>query len=442
MVRRIEREGRPRRERALLVGLELSARDGQGSDDPGLAELALLATTAGARVAGVVVQRRRRIDPAFYVGRGKAREIASRVRAERHDVVLFANELSPRQARNLEDLFRVRVIDRTELILDIFAQHARTAPAQAQVELAQLQYCLPRLRRLWPHLSRIQGGVGTHAAGVASRGPGEKQLEMDRRQLRRRVTELRSVLATVVERHERKVEHRSELFTVSLVGYTNAGKSTLLNALTGSRAAVADRLFSTLDTLTRIWTLPQRRRVLLSDTVGFIRRLPHNLIASFQATLAETRSADLLLHVVDAARSDAFDQIRAVDDVLSEIGALERPTLMVFNKSDRIENATDLRILENSFPRHVVVSAATGAGLDALTEAVTQALESTRVEIEVHASAGDGKLFALLREHGSIHQTHFADGDRARVRAAIDPREEGRLRRHLAEHGGSYHVLR
>jgi GTP-binding protein HflX len=435
LLHRIDREGSRRRERALLVGFsEAKSPAASGSSD--LEELARLARTAGVEVAAVARQRREQIDPAYFVGSGKAREIAAAVRSQHHDLVIFDNDLSPRQSRNLEALCRVPVIDRTELILDIFAMHARTAQAQMQVDLARHEYQLPRLRRLWTHLSRIHGGGG--GALGALRGPGEKQIEMDRQELRRRITDLRRSLAAVESRRQREVDHRSDLFSVSLVGYTNAGKSTLLNALTGSSALVADQLFSTLDTLTRVWSIKGRCRVLLSDTVGFIERLPTHLVSTFHATLAETRSADLILHVVDASALNAPEQIRAVNGVLEAIGAGGRQTLLVFNKADRVTSEIDLRWLENEYPGNVVVCAKSGFGLDALADAVALHLERTRVEIVAEIAAADGKAFALLREHGKILESIYPENECARVRAAIDPREEGKIAKHLATHGGRY----
>jgi GTPase len=428
MLHRIEPNGRGAR-RALLVGVLDTERG-----DADLAELARLVRTGGTEVSAATTQRRDHVDAAYYVGRGKAVEIGELVRKRGLNLVVFDNELSPRQVRNLERACGARVMDRTELILEIFARHARTAQAQMQVELASLEYQLPRLRRMWTHLSRIHGG-GASAAG-ALRGPGEKQLESDRRQLRHRLTDLRRRLTSAELRREREVDHRSELFSISLVGYTNAGKSSLLNALTGAHSLVADQLFSTLDTLTRVWTLPGRRRVLLSDTVGFLDRLPHHLVSSFHATLAETLTADLLLHVVDASSASADRQIRAVDDVLAQIGAGTRPRLLVFNKADRANGSLDFRLLRNEFPNHVVVSAVDGTGLSELASAVESLVHASLVEVVVRGAAGDGKLFALLREHGRILDTQY-DDERVVVRAAIDPREEGRIRKHLNGHGGT-----
>lgn len=426
--------------RAMLVGFFDSSNESRG-DGPDLPELARLVRTAGGEVGCTITQRRDRVDSAYYVGSGKAHEISDSVRTEHCDVIVFDNELSPRQVRNLERVCKCRVVDRTELILGIFAKHARSTQAQLQVELARLEYELPRLRRMWTHLSRIHGGGGGASPG-ALRGPGEKQLETDRRQLRHRIIDLRRELGSVENRRQREVDHRTDLFSVSLVGYTNSGKSTLLNSLTGANALVADQLFSTLDTLTRVWTLPGRRRVLLSDTIGFIDRLPHHLVSSFHATLAETRSADLVLHVVDAGSERALEHAHAVRDVLEKIGASQRPTLVVINKADRVGSLLELRVLRNEFPDHVVVSAATGDGLLDLGITVERLLEEAWVEVAVHCFAGDGKAFALLQEHGRILETQFDEDASAIVRAMIDPREEGRIQKHITANGGRCQRIR
>src|SRR5205807_3410305 len=296
--------------------------------DP-LDELRGLATTAGAVVVGGILQKRERIVPATYIGKGKLEELQAEVEAQDADVVIFDNDLSPAQVRNLEKATGVKVIDRSELILDIFASRARSVAARLQVELAQLEYALPRLRRMWTHLSRYKGGIGL-------RGPGETQLEEDRRIVGQRIRDLRDRLAHVQKRKEREVASRREEHTVSLVGYTNAGKSTLMNALTGAGVYVEDKLFSTLDTRTRQWHLKEWGRVLLSDTVGFIRDLPHHLVASFKATLEEARQSRLLLHVVDASSPVAEEHIKAVNQILKELGCEQKPILLVLNKVDRV----------------------------------------------------------------------------------------------------------
>ena len=314
MSKQVREELSVKTERALLVGVTLK---GQYVDpDEPLAELKSLTRTAGAQPVDEILVRLRQVNPGIYIGKGKAQEIARRARAVRADVVIFDNDLTPGQIRGLEQILSVKIIDRSELILDIFASRAQTRQARLQVELAQLEYTYPRLARMWEHLHRIGAGAPT---GLGARGPGEKQLETDRRLVRRRVTMLRSSLKKIQARREREVFSRSSSFTVALVGYTNAGKSTLLNTLTGAKVLVEGRLFSTLDTKTRRWQLRPGLFVLLSDTVGFIRDLPHHLVASFKATLEHTRRADLLLHVVDVSNSLAVAQARSCLAVLEEL---------------------------------------------------------------------------------------------------------------------------
>jgi GTP-binding protein HflX len=404
------------RERAFLVSVALPERPWISTDP--LEELHGLATTAGAQVVGGLVQRRLKIIPATYIGKGKLAELQEQVEATDADVVIFDNELSPGQVRNLEKATQVKVLDRSELILDIFATRARTVESRLQVELAQLEYSLPRLRRMWTHLSRYTGGIGL-------RGPGETQLEEDRRLVDQRIRDLRGRLAEVQGRKEREVRSRQEELTVSLVGYTNAGKSTLMNALTGAGVHVEDKLFSTLDTRTRQWHLKDWGRVLLSDTVGFIRELPHYLIASFKATLEETRQARLLLHVVDASNPAAEEQIKAVNQVLKELGCADKPTLLVLNKEDRLADRSFLDVLMKHHRRSVAVSAATGQGLEALRDAVIEALSADFADTEVDVDAGNGRVLAYLAAHAEIYRQQFHD-NRVKLRCYLP--------RHLVHH--------
>ncbi|MFN4259612.1 MAG: GTPase HflX [Gemmataceae bacterium] len=387
-------------ERALLVSVALPERPWLSSDP--LEELRGLATTAGAMVVGELTQRRHFISPSLYIGKGKLLELQDRARAEDADVVIFDNDLSPAQVRNLEKATQIKVLDRSELILDIFATRARTVEARLQVELAQLEYALPRLRQMWTHLSRYTGGIGL-------RGPGETQLEEDRRLVAQRIRDLKTRLVEVQARKEREVRSRHEEFTISLVGYTNAGKSTLMNALTGAAVYVEDQLFSTLDTRTRQWHLKDWGKVLLSDTVGFIRDLPHHLVASFKATLEETRQAKLLLHVVDASNPAAEEHIQAVQRVLDEMGCADKPTLMVFNKVDRLSDRSYLDVLRKHHPRAVSISAASGQGLEELREAVIEALSAEFADAEVVTDAGNGRVLAYLSAHAEIYRQEFDD---------------------------------
>jgi GTP-binding protein HflX len=396
-------------EKAYLVSVELPERRWVG-DDP-LEELRGLATTAGARVVGGMCQRRQAIHPGSYIGRGKLEELQAEVQATDADVVIFDNDLSPGQVKHLEKATGIKVLDRSELILDIFATRARSVEARLQVELAQLEYAMPRLRQMWSHLGRITGGIGL-------RGPGETQLEEDRRLVGQRIRDLKARLVEVQARKEREVRSRHEEYTVSLVGYTNAGKSTLMNVLTGARVYVEDKLFSTLDTRTRQWPIKDWGRVLLSDTVGFIRDLPHHLVASFKATLEEARQAMLLLHVVDASNPHAEEQIRSVDSVLEELGCGDKPTLLVLNKADRVEDLSLLHVLQHNYPLAVTVSARTREGLDELEQAVAEALRADFVDAEVTTAAGNGKVLAYLAGHAEVSRQEFAD-DRVTVHCAL-----------------------
>ncbi|NBX31010.1 GTPase HflX, partial [bacterium] len=360
-----------------------------------LDELAGLASTAGAVVVAELTQRRDSPDQTTYLGKGKVRELLAVVERHDADVVIFDNDLSPAQTRNLEQAVGAKVLDRSEVILDIFAARARTYEARLAVELAQLEYSLPRLKRMWTHLSRLKMGIGM-------RGPGEKQLEVDRRLVEKRIHDLSQELLAIHSRRERQVAARHEHMTVSLVGYTNAGKSTLLNALTGADELAEDKLFATLDTRTRRWRLPGWGPVLLSDTVGFIRDLPHRLIASFKATLEETRQADLLLHVADASSPLVDGQIAAVRSVLEELGVDEKDTLLVLNKLDAVADAAVRDRLLSRYPQAIGIAARSGAGLPQLARAVSDCLGRGFRDLDVETSAGNGRLLAWLGRHGEV----------------------------------------
>ncbi|MGP0070095.1 MAG: GTPase HflX [Isosphaeraceae bacterium] len=406
----IDRSGR--RERAILVGVLLPHSDAT-PDDP-LEELRGLAKTAGLQIVGSLLQKRQQIDIATYIGSGKVEELKVIVDAEEADVVVFDNDLGPAQTRNLEKKLEVKVVDRTELILDIFATHARTHESHLQVELAQLEYAMPRLKRMWTHLSRYKGGIGV-------RGPGEKQLEEDRRLVTHRIQELKAKLAKIQARKEREVASRDDVPTLSLVGYTNAGKSTLMNALTEAGVLVEDKLFATLDTRTRRWKFRGGGQALLSDTVGFIRDLPHALVASFKATLEEARQADLLLHVVDASSPEAENQIRAVKSVLAELGLEDHPTLLVLNKSDKVPDRSYLDVLKAHHAESVSISAAEHDGLDRLEAAVREALSDRALEAEVETGVENGRVLAYLAQHAQIHDRTYND-DRVRLHCHLPRR--------------------
>jgi GTPase len=404
------------RERAVLVRVITSER--LFIEEP-LAELRGLATTAGTAIVGELSQRRTVPDCTTYLGHGKVAELKQLVASAKADVVIFDNDLNPAQTRNLEKELEVKVIDRTELILDIFASNARTHEARLAVELAQLEYSLPRLKRLWTHLSRIKSGVGM-------RGPGEKQLEVDRRLVEKRIADLRSDLRAIEARRERQVAARHDHMTVSLVGYTNAGKSTLMNALTQADVLVADKLFATLDTRTRRWQLPNWGPVLLSDTVGFIRDLPHRLIASFKATLEESRQADLLLHVADASNPAVCDQISAVYLVLQEIGIQEKDTLLILNKIDQLPSPSHGNSLLNRYPAAIPISAKKRLGFEQLSYRVSDALSSTFRDIDVETRLDNGRLMAYLAAHGEVLSQRF-DDQRVIVHCRIPQKYLGRI---------------
>jgi GTP-binding protein HflX len=415
-------------ERMILVGVDLPQRYGDEIGGPAdIDELALLVDTAGGEVVGAERQRRDRPDAATFVGKGKLADLKRRVQAAGASAVVFDNELSPAQARNLERDLGVKVLDRTELILDIFAARARTREARLQVEMAQLQYLLPRLTRLWSHLERQAGGIGT-------RGPGETQLETDRRLIGRRLAQLKRDLAEIARDRQTQRQGRQGLFTAALVGYTNAGKSTLMNGITQAGVFVEDRLFATLDATTRRVEIDERRRFLLTDTVGFIRRLPHHLVESFRATLQEVSDADLLVHVVDASGADPERQIDAVNRVLAGLVAESAPTLLVFNKMDLLRSAEEREAFRNHFrrvhPEALFVSAREAAGAAGVRDAVVQRLVA-REEIAVFlVPAARADLLGALHRAGDVLEQRW-DGDACRAVVRLRPEAKARL---LARH--------
>jgi len=400
---------RVRKERAILVA---AIRPGR-SDGDDLAELTALAESAGAVVVDRFQQKIRTINPARYIGKGKAEQLKGRVKKFRADVVIFDNDLSPRQIRELEEIIEVKVLDRSELILDIFATRAKTRQAKLQVELAQLEYTYPRLARMWSHLDSVAGaGGGTSVGtvgGIGTRGPGEQQLEIDRRLVSKRITELKRELVNIDNRRVREINAREGLFKICLVGYTNAGKSMILNALTNAQVIVEDRLFATLDTRTRKWTLGGGAEVLLSDTVGFVKSLPHQLVASFKATLEEAINADLLLHIVDVSNPDVLQQIESVNQVLAEIGCGEAPSLEVFNKVDIVKKIGELEMLQTLFPDAVCISAKTGFGLEQLNEAVLAKYKGAELLLRLICSQSNGRVQSFLRAYGQIIKEQYSD---------------------------------
>jgi GTP-binding protein HflX len=385
-------------DRVVLVGAPPRELSRHVADEH-LEELARLTDTAGGDVVGTVVQRIDRPHPRFYVGEGKARELSETVQRENGDLVVFDEELSPAQGKNLEDLLGVRVMDRSELILDIFATRARSREARLQVELAQLQYLLPRLRRMWSHLSRIRGGIGL-------RGPGETQLETDRRMIGQRIGDLRRKLEEVAKARAVQRSSREGSFRAALVGYTNAGKSSLLRALSGSDLFVEDRLFATLDSATRSVDLGSGHEALLTDTVGFIRKLPHHLVASFRSTLEEAREADVILHVIDASHPDWEDHRAVVADVLRELDLASRDEILVFNKMDRLDpdegGALRTRVRSLEPTPAVFVSALVPVSLEAIRDTLRARIRGRMAHVVVRVPVADGDVIAAVYREGEV----------------------------------------
>lgn len=452
-----------RQERAILVGVDL--RDADYDARESLQELADLAESARAVVVDQMLQKRDRLDATYFIGKGKVEELAQRVRMHDADVIIFDDDLSPGQIREIEEVCACKVIDRSELILDIFASRARTHEARLQVELAQLEYTAPRLRGMWTHLERIAGaggatGVGT-VGGVGTRGPGERQIEIDRRLVDRRVTQLKRQIAEIDRRKVRQVRARHEHFNVSLVGYTNAGKSTLMNTLTGADVLVADQLFATLDTKTQRWNLGEGTYALLSDTVGFVRRLPHHLVASFRATLEEAIHADLLLHVVDASSPTAWQQYQAVQQVLEDLGLTQEEThprgarapgagampgyrpesrtkerspapsiaegmnptverkragwgrhrmIVLLNKIDAVRDEAELSVLRHQLPDAIPISAKTGAGLDRLVETVRHMIGGDPRQVVLRLPVAEGRAVHAIEKQSEVAERRYVDG--------------------------------
>lgn len=412
------------RERAILVGAPLKSV-GQALLDEHLEELARLTDTAGAEIVGTLTQRLDSPNPRFYVGEGKAEELRDLARSEEATLIVFDEELSPAQGKNLEQFTGVRVMDRAELILDIFATRARTAEARMQVELAQLQYLLPRLARMWTHLSRVRGGIGM-------RGPGETQLETDRRMINHRIARLKEELERVARHRATQRKGREDVLQASLVGYTNAGKSSILRGLSGSDVFVEDRLFATLDATTRTVELGEGYECLLTDTVGFIRKLPHHLVASFRATLEEAREADLLLHVIDLSHPGWEEQKEVVDEVLAGLGLREHPTTLVFNKVDRLTHEEEQAWRERArvmFANPTVfVTTVEAGGLEPLRELLRERVREKSPEVSITLPVSRGAVLAEIYREGEVLER--ADhGTTIDLRARIPAATLGRLRR-------------
>jgi GTP-binding protein HflX len=407
-------------ERALIVGLECSGAD-HWQHVESLQELGELVRSAGADVADTVVQRLDTPTAPFYIGRGKAEELARTFPKDEVHSIIFDDELTPAQSRNLEKVLNRKVLDRTQLILDIFAQRARSREGKLQIELAQLQYLLPRLTHMWGHLSRQSGGIGT-------RGPGETQLEVDRRRIQEKIARLHRDLSEVRQHRtvQRQARHRQHWPIAALVGYTNAGKSTLLNRLTDAGVYAADKLFATLDPTTRQFVLPNRQKMLITDTVGFLRKLPHHLVESFKATLEEVVEADLLLHVVDLSHPQFEDQMKAVEVVLVELGAHGKQTVLVFNKTDRVTNPALVEHVLDRYANSVAISAHTGDGIQGLLDEIEHQVRSWRLRVRLEIPNHLTALIAEVHRAGRVIEIHY-EGDMVRLVAHVPPHLQGRL---------------
>ncbi|MDA1027761.1 MAG: GTPase HflX [Bacteroidetes bacterium] len=423
------------RERAVLIGVVKQGESRLDVEDS-LRELALLADTAGAVVVSELIAPVQRIHVATYVGKGKVQEIAELAKEVEADLIVFDDDLSPIQLRNLEKEIECKLVDRSALILDIFARHARSATAKTQVELAQLEYFRTRLTRHWTHLSRQKGGIGM-------RGPGETQIETDRRMIGLRISLLKDRLEKIDRQRVTQKKGRSEFTRISLVGYTNAGKSTLMNALSDADVLTEDRLFATLDSTTRLTNIAANKQILLSDTVGFIRKLPHRLIESFKSTLDEVREADVLLHVVDSSHRRFHEQMLVVDETLAELGAESKPFLLVFNKIDAIDESSQLVDLKEEYPNAAFVSALRGIGLAEVKSHLLQVVESDFVERDAIIPVTDQKAVAHIRKVGEIlsedytyARTTYEDGAQAvvRIRFRAAPKFSEDLEPLLARH--------
>ncbi len=401
------------KEKAILVGLA-TGRDVDNTEHA-MAELALLADTAGAITVDKIIQKRETPDRAYYIGRGKVEELAALVEMLGADIVIFNQELSPSQIRNLDNSLGVKVVDRTALILDIFARRALSREGKLQVELAQMQYLLPRLIGLGNQLSRLGGGIGT-------RGPGETQLEIDRRVIRRRISDLKKEIVELRKQRSlhRERRKRNRFNVVSLVGYTNAGKSTLLNTLTGSDLYTEDKLFATLDPMVRRGTLNNSKEVLFTDTVGFIEQLPRQLVTAFQATLEEIAVADLLLHVVDINHPDHLNQIKVVREHLSKIDPYYNcRELLVFNKVDIPEDEANRVYLEREFPQAAFISAQRGDGVEALKENIAAHLMKQRYRLKIHLPYSEGKLLSEIQDRGDLESADYR-ANQIIIKAVVD----------------------
>jgi GTPase len=412
------------RERALLVGAPLKSVPPELTEEH-IEELGRLVDTAGADIVGSLTQRLDTPHPKYRLGEGKAESLRELAEESDATLIVFDEELSPAQGKNLEQLTGVRIMDRAELILDIFATRARTSEAKMQVELAQLQYLLPRLARMWTHLSRVRGGIGM-------RGPGETQIETDRRMINHRISRLKDDLQRVATQRATQRKGREEMLQAALVGYTNAGKSSVLRAISGSDVHVADRLFATLDATTRQVDLGEGEEALVTDTVGFIRKLPHHLVASFRATLEEAQEADLLLHVIDLSHPGWEEQKQVVDEVLADLDLSDRETILVFNKVDRLTHEEEQawrQRAEATFPNEsVFVSTLEAGGVEPLRELLRRRVQRSKPQVRITVPASEGAVLAEIYREGEVRERED-DGAVIRLLVRLPPAVLGRLRR-------------
>lgn len=388
-------------ERAMLVALKLK-NEAKHIVEEHLDELEMLADTAGAETIIKVIQDRQNPDKAHFVGKGKAEELAELVELNEIVIVIFDADLSPTQVRNLEKKLDRKILDRSGLILDIFASHAKTKQAKTQVELAQLQYMLPRLTRAWTHLSKQHGGIGT-------KGPGETQIETDRRLIRKRISKLKELLRKIENQNKTKSMKRQDFLTASLVGYTNAGKSTLINLLTDADLLAENKLFATLDSTTRSFELEKNKKVLISDTVGFIRKLPHNLVASFKTTLNVVKDADIIIHVVDISHPFYEDHIKVVDETLEELGATEKTQIILFNKIDVLEDKDRISYVKNKYSNSILISAQRGINITEVKEKLLELYENSYKEKRIVLNVTQSKLVAQIHQIADVLSAEYVD---------------------------------
>lgn len=414
-------------ERAILVAVR-TPDISKDKVEEHLDELELLSETAGAEAVFKVLQDRARVDSAFFIGKGKAEEIAQLVEMNDINLIIFDDDLTATQVRNLEKLMNKKILDRSGLILDIFASHAKTNEAKTQVELAQLQYMLPRLTRAWTHLSKQYGGIGT-------KGPGETQIETDRRMIRTRISKLKEKLVDIESRQLTKSSNRKNFIKASLVGYTNAGKSTLINLLTGADVLAENKLFATLDSTTRAFDLDKNKQILISDTVGFIRKLPHNLVASFKSTLNVVRDADVILHVIDCTHPYFEDHIKVVEDTLQELDAHKKVQLKIFNKVDAVESHEMLEYIKNKFPDAILISAMKGMNIGKLKEYLTEIYEENFVEHTIEIDASKSKIISQIHTLAEVQSITYNESH-AIINYKTGAVNESRIRSLLASENG------